>query len=132
MVLHHIGAMATGDIDRAGLERGPIKWDGSENSWTQLKFEFVNYARRHGAGVPKLMLDCLSADGFVRPDDMGEDATRVASLLMSDLAIKTTDKAQRLLMNLDEQSNGFEAGRSLRSWLKAVAASRKQACRGRS
>ncbi len=50
----------------------------------------------------------MENDSFVKLDDVGEDTIRLAGLLTSDLAVKTTGKSQRLLMRLEQPSNGFD------------------------
>ena len=85
---------------------GPLRWNGDEQTWQQFKFEFINYSRRHGGHVPQLLSDVCEQSEFVRLAELEEEPQRIAGLLMTDLALKTTDRAQRLLMNLDDQFNG--------------------------
>ena len=59
--------------------------------------------------MPQLLSDVCEQTEFVRLAEMEEEPKRIAGLLMTDLALKTTDRAQRLLMNLDDQFNGLEA-----------------------
>ena len=45
--------------------------------------------------------------------DMTEEVGVTAGRIMTDLSLKTVDRAQRLLMNLEESDNGFEAWKAL-------------------
>ena len=109
-----LAVMATVDAMALSCEKfGPMRWTGEGSTRAQFKFEFTNWARRHGANVPKLMTDVCDQVEYVRVTEMEEEPLRVSGLLMTDLVVKTCDKAQRLLMNLDEPSNGFEAWQRL-------------------
>ena len=46
-------------------------------------------------------------------EDTNERTAPLAKKIMSDLAVRTSGNAQRLLMNMDEPSNGFEAWQRL-------------------
>ena len=45
-----VALMATADAAMAlsSDKFGPMRWTGEEASWPQFKFEFTNWARRHG------------------------------------------------------------------------------------
>ena len=105
--------MATdGGPPPAATQAGPSKWNGDEADWPTFKFEFLNWSRRHGADLPR-MLKAAEDLASVLLADMTEEVGVTAGRIMTDLSLKTVDRAQRLLMNLEESDNGFEAWKAL-------------------
>eukprot|EP00971_Amphidinium_carterae_P235475 4672999-Amphidinium_carterae.1 len=91
--------------------KGPSRWDGSEETWQEWRFEFVNWSRRHELRLPEMLKQ--STVELYLLSDMDVEARVLAGKVMTDLALKTTGAAKRLIMSIEEPDNGFLAFREL-------------------
>ena len=71
------------------------------------------WLRRHHTDMPTLTARSAEAAAPLAAGDMTAETIELSGKLMTDLAMKTTGKAKRLLMALEDQSNGFEVLRQL-------------------
>eukprot|EP00971_Amphidinium_carterae_P185516 3683512-Amphidinium_carterae.1 len=98
-------------------DKGPSRWDGSEESWLEWRFEFVNWSRRHRHDAPTMLQTACETTNIasISVDSMDEAARALAGKIMTDLALKTSGPAKRLLMSLaeSERDNGFIGFREL-------------------
>eukprot|EP00971_Amphidinium_carterae_P153460 3042423-Amphidinium_carterae.1 len=96
-------------------EKGPSKWDGSEETWQEWRFEFINWARRHRQDAPMMLQAACDAVTVtdVQNANMDAEARVLAGKIMTDLALKTVGPAKRLLMSMQESDNGFLGFREL-------------------
>eukprot|EP00971_Amphidinium_carterae_P330558 6463670-Amphidinium_carterae.1 len=100
--------------DTKAENRGPSRWDGSEESWQEWRFEFINWSRRHDPKCPEMLKHTAECDvDEVKTANMDADARILAGKVMTDLALKTTGAAKRLIMTTEETENGFLAFRDL-------------------
>lgn len=80
-----------------GLGSGVKTWSGEIKDWAIWKFQMANLMRRHD---PLQMSNLLqTAENRTTEIDMSgldEDARIISASVMSDLAIKTSDKALRI------------------------------------
>ena len=105
--------MATGSSEgHTTNQAGPQKWAGDEADWPTFKFEFLNWARRHAPELPRLLNSASEAEAIFLAD-MTEAATVLAGKVMTDLSLRTTERAQRALMAISEADNGFEGWKIL-------------------
>ena len=86
---------------------------GDEERWIEWQFEITQWSRRHDRRTPDFMARAGDQTVSVEIEDMTEEVQLLAGKLMSDLAVRTQDRARRLLMTVEDQSNGFEAWRRL-------------------
>jgi hypothetical protein len=93
--------------------QGPFRWGGEEERWIEWQFEVMQWSRRHDKRMLEYMSKSADQTAEVDWDDMTEEIQGLAGKLMSDLAMRTTDRARRVLMTMEDQGNGFEAWRRL-------------------
>ncbi len=94
---------------------GPEVWDGSFDKWAPWKFGMMNYLRRHSplevTAIPMASEARTLAITYV---SIGTDEHwNIAAQVMTDLALKTSDRARRICMSISEPDNGFEFWRLL-------------------
>ena len=81
----------------------PFKWSGDESQWPEWRFEMINYARRHSVNLPDLMVSAEESAVILSYSDFTDEVKVVAGKLMTDLALRTKDKAKKRLMQVDLQ-----------------------------
>ena len=87
---------------------GPGRWAGNENDFTEWKYDMEQWARRHDASLPQLLVAAENAPGEIDPNGVTGEHKKFAGKFMTDLAGKTEGKAKRLLMSLTDKDNGNE------------------------
>eukprot|EP00969_Alexandrium_andersonii_P233927 10328834-Alexandrium_andersonii.AAC.1 len=80
---------------------------------TSGAFEMLNWVRRRGAQAPTFLRGMEERIGPAPLSAFHVEHAPFAGLIMTDLALKTTDKARRLLMAMPEADDGREAQRRL-------------------
>ena len=105
-------AAGANDGHSTNTSSGPLKWAGDESDWQTFKFEFLNWARRHSPELPRLLSTASEAEGLALVD-MTTSAVELAGKVMTDLSLRTTERAQRALMAISEPDNGFEGWKVL-------------------
>ncbi len=85
----------------------------------------LSWVRRHDPSAPTLLRDMESREDRALLATINEAHWPLAGLIMTDLALKTTDKARRMLMTMQETDNGIEAWRLLSHMAEGRGALRK-------
>ena len=80
----------------------PEKWDGHQSTWTEWSFDMTNWARRHDFARPKYMNLAKEHVEEIDHTKLTDEGRMFSARLMTDLALKTTGAAKRIVMNLDE------------------------------
>ena len=99
------GRMAAEEESR----KGPPRWDGGESAWPEWSFEFMQWSRRHDDTLPQLLREAAHSPQLPSMSDLSQTHQVLAGKVMTDLAVKTSGAAKRILMNLAEDDNGFAA-----------------------
>ena len=74
----------------------------------------TNFMRRHDALQMSTLLEAAeNRREQVSVGTMEDDVRKLAGLVMTDIALKTSDRALRIVMSVAESDNGFEAWRLL-------------------
>ena len=89
----------------------PEKWDGHQATWTEWSFDMMNWARRHDLAGPRYMNLAREHVEEIDHSSLSDDNRMFSARLMTDLALKTTGAAKRIVMNLENLDEGLEAWR---------------------
>ncbi len=94
---------------------GPEAWDGSFDKWVPWKFSMMNYLRRHAPLEVTALLQASEASVVTITSSTvtSDENKKISAQVMTDLALKTADKARRICMSVAEPDNGFECWRLL-------------------
>ena len=103
--------MATVTTPKSGE---PGLWSGDYKTWTTWKFQMRNWLRRHSPlHMSNTLKTCENLDTEVPYETIEDEQKEISAKIMTDLALKTSDKALRIVMSVIEPDNGLEAWRLL-------------------
>jgi hypothetical protein len=113
------------DRDR---EQAVRKWDGDPGDWIEWRFDVRNWSRRHDMSVPAAMEAAGCSETPLSLVTMKPEEQVLAGKVMTDLSLKTTGKAKRVLMGIpsEESDNGLEGWRLLTHLGEGVASAEQR------